>query len=132
MGTNYYWHPTVPEPCSHCGRPYRAEPLHIGKSSSGWYFSLHVTDDIPDLHTWESVWLTGTILDEYGEKLTPAEMLLVITARSRPDPVDWSDLELKRNYAERGRNNLVRHSMVLDDRCVGHGETWSLIMGEFS
>jgi hypothetical protein len=36
MGTNYYLHNQQPE----------FEPIHIGKSSGGWYFSLHTYSDI--------------------------------------------------------------------------------------
>lgn len=37
MGTNYYYYQDV---CPHCGKPDKK--LHIGKSSGGWYFSLHI------------------------------------------------------------------------------------------
>lgn len=40
MGTNYYLHSQ--DPCEHCGRSY--PELHIGKSSAGWVFALHVGD----------------------------------------------------------------------------------------
>ena len=39
MGTNYYFEDSS-EVCECCGRG--AESLHIGKSSGGWCFSLHV------------------------------------------------------------------------------------------
>lgn len=41
MGTNYYLH--WPEKrCDHCGSvSSRRDPLHIGKSSAGWHFSLN-------------------------------------------------------------------------------------------
>ena len=42
MGTNYYLHRPRTNECEHCGRADEAPPLHIGKSSSGWCFSLHV------------------------------------------------------------------------------------------
>jgi len=56
MGVNYYWHDTV---CGTYG--HLREPIHIGKSSAGWCFSLHVselhveegTDPLPsDLEGW--------------------------------------------------------------------------------
>ncbi len=54
MGTNYYLH-EKPD-CECCGRPFEA--LHIGKSSSGWCFSLHVMpeDMINTLDDWRSKW----------------------------------------------------------------------------
>lgn len=53
MGTNYYLH-TKPD-CECCGRGF--EPLHIGKSSGGWCFSLHVMpeDNINTLDDWGEI-----------------------------------------------------------------------------
>ena len=42
MGTNYYLHKKPP--CEACG--HEPAPLHIGKSSGGWCFSLHVIPEI--------------------------------------------------------------------------------------
>ena len=44
MGTNYYWQES--EPCAACGRGY--EQVHVGKSSAGWCFSLHVSNHCVD------------------------------------------------------------------------------------
>lgn len=117
-----------------------AERLHIGKSSGGWCFALHVTDTIRSLEDWKSKWAEGVIVDEYGTEYTPEEMLQVITGRSRPEPVRVSPLDpyyksvedlLEKNHAELGPNNLLRHKIGL--HCCGHGAgTWDLIEGEFS
>jgi len=50
MGTNYYAHF---EPCPHCGRAKRVE--HIGKSSGGWTFSFHATEEIRSWEDWQRV-----------------------------------------------------------------------------
>jgi len=139
MGTNYYW-TEQGEPCACCGRPF--ERLHIGKSSGGWCFSLHVIPDqgINDLADWETRWAKpGSIIeDEYGERITPETMRRVITERSWPRPKDkmpygytsWEEF-YRRNHAFLGPNGLLRHQV--DGRfCVGNGEgTWDLLPGDF-
>lgn len=131
MGTNYYLESTPP--CECCKRAYPA--LHIGKSSGGWCFSLHVdqSNNLNSLADWVALWSVpgAVILDEYGRTLTPDEMFNVITKRkgwypSGPDGFAWSA-----NHAELGPNGLVRHQ--IGQYCIGHGEgTWDLIPGEFS
>jgi len=148
MGTNYYFDYNT---CVHCGRAEKT--LHIGKSSMGWCFSLHV---IPDMNlnnfkdwqqTLSSPLIPGRIHDEYGKDIMVAEMLLVITDRDGKvgvgDPPSfggpplfegyssWEDFHEK-NQSLQGPRGLSRHK--IDGRhCIGHGEgTWDLIAGEFS
>ncbi len=142
MGTNYYLHKKAD--CECCGRPY--DFLHIGKSSGGWCFSLHVIPDenINTLDDWRNLWGApgAYIRNEYGEKLSISDMELIITARLGGAPFDdryWEneyytdegDFHYK-NKSQRGPNNLLRHQN--DGRhCVGHGDgTWDYIAGEFS
>lgn len=141
MGTNYYLH-QKPD-CECCGLPY--EPLHIGKSSGGWCFSLHIIpeDGINALDDWIKLWQQpgSYVRNEYGERVPPDEMLAIITDRSRDR--DWDDpgwLESgyrseqdfhARNHSERGPNGLVRHRIGY--YCQAHGDgTWDCIAGEFS
>ena len=143
MGTNYYLH-DKPD-CECCGRPY--EPKHIGKSSAGWCFSLHVMpeDGINTLDDWRRLWSTpgAYILDEYGRSVPAADMEDWITKRGRDsdwsDPRRWSgpfgyssEAEFHaRNMSERGPNGLLRHQ--IGRHCIAHGEgTWDYIVGEFS
>lgn len=137
MGTNYYYHEKPP--CECCDRPFKA--LHIGKSSAGWCFSLHVIPEegINSLDDWRRKWLVGgVILDEYGGKVSPEEMLAVITKRERQEQWDkapfmydsWDSFHAI-NGSQKGPGGLVRHA--IGRYCVGHGEgTWDLIPGEFS
>lgn len=112
MGTNYYLHRDV---CPHCKRS--DSPLHIGKSSAGWCFALHVDEEagINSLADWQALWASpgSKIMNEYGDNISPPEMLATITERIHP-------------------RGLSRH--IKDGRhCVGNGDgTYDLIRGEFS
>lgn len=143
MGTNYYLkrEPNVCPACHHDSGP---PALHIGKSSGGWCFSLHVEPSDPDhphdLDEWRKLFKTpGSLIeDEYGEQLTSDKMLQIITERSRPvheeKPYGYSSWEEfhRRNRSVPGPNGLVRHSAD-GGHCVGHGSgTWDLITGYFS
>jgi len=140
MGTNYYHETGV---CEHCG--HAKQRRHIGKSSFGWCFSLHVEPDDPTFpHSWDD-WMRdlkafGRIVDEGGTTLTTRELADVVTNRGingrycHKDAIDQdpSDAWLIENHAELGPYGVVRHR--IDGRhCIGHGEgTWDLIRGEFS
>ena len=144
MGTNYYWHNK--RPCPTCG--HAEEPIHIGKSSAGWCFSLHVYPDdldlkIHDLDDWrEKFAIPGThVEDEYGRRVAPEEMLKEISGRElgkrwrrgRSFSGYTSEGHFHaQNHSERGPKGLLRHAV--DSRhCIGHGRgTWDLIVGEFS
>lgn len=128
MGTNFY---LIEAACSHCGR--ERERLHIGKSSAGWCFTLHVTPvkGIYDLEDWITRWSKpgALIVDEYGRTVPPDTMLKTVTLRSwplrnRPDSFHRS------NDSEPGPHGLLRHR--LGRFCVKHGAgTWDCVVGEF-
>jgi hypothetical protein len=129
MGTNYYLHKEN-DTCPTCG--HKEAPLHIGKSSAGWCFALAVypDDGIRDLPNWIERWSAEGVLirDEYGQDVTPAEMLEVVTERSCSVP--WSTEGLIRNSAVRGPNNLARHR--IDGTCLSHGAgTWDCLTAGF-
>lgn len=133
MGTNYYHFETeAGDPCERCG--HRKGKRHIGKSAGGWCFSLHVypEDGIRDLDDWRDRWWKGgTICDEYGGRILPEEMDLIIRLRSWPEVAHDREF-LTRNYAIPGPNGLLR-SKIDNRHCVGHGDgPWDLIVGEFS
>lgn len=124
MGTNYYLRTNICECCN------RYDERHIGKSSSGWHFSLRIYqyDDvsIQSLADWQEEWKKGKIYNEYGHEVTPSEMLKNITERSwNTSCVPCSDT------CEPGLNNLLRHK-IDGQHCVGHGEgTWDYFVGDF-
>lgn len=144
MGTNYYLHEKV---CPTCGRG-EADPRHIGKSSSGWCFALHVipAEGLNDLDDWVARWSLpdAAILDEYNRTVSTVEMFRIITERSHPPPpVDGRTAQerdqrvryLRENYAEEGPNGLLRHSLMRGDMrdMKGRGAgTWDLLEGDFS
>lgn len=139
MGTNYYLEGYKPrqlasEPCE--------QRLHIGKSSYGWCFALHVIPEqgILDLSDWEVLFQSPdySIHDEYGSLLQPYEMMEVIQNREmapagKSFQPQRSDEWLARNFAVEGPNGLARSKVSAESRCIGHGEgPWDLIEGEFS
>ena len=142
MGTNYYLHDEQKCPC--CGR--ESDPRHIGKSSHGWCFALHVIPEegINDLEDWEKLLaVPGVIIkDEYDREISVESIMGIITKRSY-------DISVYKEYAIGSspyRNMEEYHysndSMIgpsglcrskLNSRCIKHGNgTWDCIVGEFS
>ena len=144
MGTNYYAVVGQQETiCPHFDRPGHIEETrwHIGKSSFGWCFSLHVGSSeephIPrTLEAWKDVFARCIrIEDEYGREYTPAEIERVVTERRSPDALEGTERDpewLRMNHAVPGPNGLARH-YIDHYHCVGHGDgTYDLITGVFS
>jgi hypothetical protein len=141
MGTNFYLKTSV---CSSCGRGDK--DLHIGKSSFGWAFSLHVDPEngIKDLPDWERLFSnpSNVIIDEYRRAISVTEMLDTITNRKGnvlkdgPAPGYKSKEEmLERNFAVLDeKHGLLRSDKDRpESRCIGHGSgPWDLVTGEFS
>lgn len=114
---------------------YEPPRLHIGKSSGGWCFCLHVYPDdhgLPkDLDGWMEAFDRGTIVDEYGVVQDPTFMLAWISDRPGKEPPVWGAAEYRMNNAVPGPRGLVRHA-IQDGHCIGHGDgTYDLIVGEF-
>ena len=141
MGTNYYATKGAKEPCECCGRPWEEERIHIGKSSGGWCFSLHVDPEmgINDWPDWERELASGAwkIVEEYGVELDLSELRKVVTERHHAKGeggirVTKEEADFHRaNQSERGPRGLHRHR--IGDHCIKHGAgTWDCIRGEFS
>lgn len=114
MGTNFYWY--AKEKCNHCDREY--DPIHIGKSTYGWVFSLHITNEIKSLDDWKAKWQTpgSYIKNSYGDIISIEEMLNII--ENRKPAVG---------------NKLLRHNFETDSQLVNRGSgTWDCFSGEFS
>lgn len=139
MGTNYY---LKTDCCDKCGRG--DGPLHIGKSSMGWCFSLHVDAErgINSLEDWEKLFRdpVARIEDEYGKRVWPDEMLDTIknrrgTVGEKKEPTmfykDLQDMLQKNGAVIVKEFGLLRRR--LSSHCVGHGDgPWDLCAGEFS
>ncbi len=112
MGTNFYWY-EKPK-CECCKRGY--DGTHIGKSSWGWRFALHVTDEIRNLKDWEMMFSKpgSYIENEYGDVIPVDEMLRTIRREG------WDMPAMNRSQVD-GRH------------CIGHGDgLYDLCRGEFS
>ena len=146
MGTNYYL-VDKSQICPHCGHNPNPE-LHIGKSSAGWHFGLHVYPDMqPKVLGGKSLltlddWIklfdcpNVEIKDEYGAVISKEDMLDCIKNRGRSErPMDiMGDIPrmMARGICEWGLNNLLR-SKIDGHHCIGHGEgTWDYEVGDFS
>lgn len=155
MGTNYYlvYNEKVTDTCHCCGHETtKQKELHLGESSGGWTFALHVYPE-QGIHTWADVLYEilqvtgkgGWIKHEYGTEVEIEMFVDIVTDRSSDYTLEHSiaiatayntwykdvDDYLKRNNAVAGPNNLLRHK--LDQYCIGHGGgTYDYLVGEFS
>lgn len=95
MSINYYW---LEDGKSHCNSCECHERVHIGKSSIGWKFLLHLYSDRPieSLEEWKILWELGRIEDEYGRKVEVKEMLEII------DPTVSENLKAHNDYGGYG------------------------------
>lgn len=141
MGTNYYSvRRGIEEMEPEAFWAIRDEPegdevLHIGKSSGGWCFTLHVMPErgIEDLWNWFEILIDPerVIIDEYHQVIPFNEMMQTITGRSWPREKNWTPADYERNNAEPGPNNLARHR--IGRHCRSHGlGTWDCVEGRFS
>lgn len=134
MGTNYYLHG---KECPCCGRT--DEPLHIGKSSAGWHFALHIIPEmkINSLEDWIALWESDEyhIENEYGKRIEADEMIDIITNRKGKIPLEkkpygynsWEHFH-NQNQSEEGLNGLIAHRY----RAKRTNGTYDLIEGDFS
>ena len=155
MGLNFYlvYPEQVDVECHCCGHVKQEhKKLHLGKSSNGWTFALHVYPE-QGIHTWgdvlyEALQATGKggwIKDEYGTEVEIDMFVDIVTERSSHYTIEhniaiatayniwYKDVAdfLRKKEAVAGPNNLLRHK--IDQYCVGHGEgTYDYIVGEFS
>lgn len=137
MGANYYWHDK--RPCECCERPFPG--IHIGKSSGGWVFSLHIDPEngIYNLDDWLKRFYEekSYIVDEYGDEVPVDTMVDLITNRGSWSTRDFTVRPLTEDearYACEGPDGLLRHKIDTSrEFCVAHGPgSWDLMVGYFS
>jgi hypothetical protein len=159
MSTNYYlvYNETIDNTCPCCGHGIvKKKELHLGKSSSGWTFALHVYPE-QGIYTWADIMYEcvyaikdgGWIRDEYGTEVeyemftgivedrgsdkTLSEKVAFMNIPGWHSPMAYRSVEemLQRNNAVAGPNNLLRHK--IDQYCIGQGDgTYDYLVGEFS
>ena len=80
MGNNYYARYGL---CLHCSR---YEEIHIGKSSAGWQFMFHATEEIKSYKDWlKFLSRKGTkIYDEYNKEVSLEEFKKLIAEKQKP------------------------------------------------
>lgn len=153
MGTNYYFYTAERELPMDSGElegdgRWR---IHIGLSSAGWCFGLHIYPDagIDDLPDWVKFFdsVEGRIEDEYHRLITVPQLLDIIRDRGSEELAKtaweenrisrtgyysgWADFH-SRNNSFPGPRGMLR-SKVDHLRCVKNGEgTWDCFVGEFS
>jgi len=144
MGTNYYSIVKESEECPHCNHSTPRTEKHIGKSSFGWCFQLHVypEESINSLNDWLPYFDKYIIEDEYGKTVSKEDILRIITEPKRSNNRNNSSSQigsslirsqfLDHYQAVEGPYNLLR-SRIDNTHCIGHGEgTYDYIVGEFS
>jgi hypothetical protein len=136
MGTNYFLHS---QKCPHCGIE-RKDKMHLGKSSAGWCFSLHVYPEL-ELNDWFDMWEYISfcteeedyeIQDEYGDTIDPALFFTIVWDRHCKVPFSWSHFH--KNHAIPGPFGLARHP-IDGQHCIGNAgpnAPIDYIVGEFS
>ena len=86
------------------------EILHVGKSSYGWYFSLHVIPErgINTLRDWLPILQNGVIHNEYGETISYENMLRTIKRDEDPEVGSWGikpDINKENTHIEYSANS---------------------------
>jgi hypothetical protein len=136
MGTNYFLHS---EQCPHCGIEQK-DKMHLGKSSAGWCFGLHVYPGL-ELIDWHDMWSYISfcveeqgheIKNEYGETILPEVFFAIVWDRhsEQPHDAEW----LRMNHAQPGPFGLARY-LVDGQHCIGNAGQYApidYIVGEFS
>lgn len=133
MGTNFYAHV---DPCGECG--HAATVVHIGKSSRGWVFSLHVGGDAPEhLRGWTTfLKRKGVVIkDEYSRVVSLEDLLEIITKRAGRERGTTSSTSMGEGAFFDPYVGLWRVSpngAWSNHRTPVMGKTYDLCRGEFS
>ncbi len=112
MGTNFY---VRINPCKTCGES--KEVIHIGKSSMGWTFTFHATDEITSYKQWLEVLSNKDvkIFDEYDREVSLKSFKELVESKTNE----------KYNHAIECADDIYDKSYLDED---GH----SMSEGEFS
>ncbi len=107
MGTNYYAREGI---CKSCG--HAKKETHIGKSSWGWTFSFHATDEIRSWKEWYGFLKQKDIeiYDEYDGKTSLLDLSALVNSKRKE------------------KNN---HAKLYPENCFLDGEGNSMSKEEF-
>jgi hypothetical protein len=115
MGTNYY---VKSERCNCCD--HKPDDFHIGKSSYGWYFTMHVTYTITNFQDM-LIFLVDNrynIYNEYGDKVELEDIIRTICCRSGNNTAE--NYYENSIYCELGQYGLVKFKVGFG--CIGSSE----------
>lgn len=120
MGTNYYW---IKDACDKCGRG--DDSIHIGKSSFGWTFNFHGTDEIRSWKEWREALAGQKIEDECGRTITLDELATLVHAKL--SGINHARIVLGRNLTDADRKYMVDYPTDMLVRYSGLrflGDSW--------
>ena len=142
MGTNYYlvkgdWpEPLVPRAplavdIAAIAELARPATIHIGKSSYGWAFSLHVYPEV-GIRTWDKMAELITLLERDGWRIEDEYRGRIPVVGNGHDVTIWDIIKRSGGRWKPAHSEYSRHTV--DGRhCIGHGEgLWDYCVGDFS
>lgn len=138
MGTNYYVKTKQKQLVDGWMQPII---LHIGKSSYGWYFSLHIIPQygLNELEDWKNFLKGKVIHDEYGRVISYNKMIKTIVRDFNEKKGLWGmkkdyqyGLVIDQSFGYKtcvGKYGL--HYVIGTDRELGKDGCYTLVKGEF-
>ena len=123
LTNGYVWNNTYYKDIDSLNKDYY-HVLHIGKSSSGWHFSLCIypTIGINNLEDWKKVWSSSNfkIYMESDEEISEEELMSYIVNRQYPGEID-EDKILKQNNDMAEKAGIGRRFDTYDQLLLFNG-----------
>ena len=106
MGTNYY---ARVEPCKTCGVP--KQEIHIGKSSAGWTFTFHATEDIRSYKDWLKFLSSKEIriFDEYDREVSLKKFKDLVESKRNEEHNHAKEYSGGGSYVDNEGNSMSPH-----------------------
>lgn len=133
MGTNYFVKTGNKKKvvCEYGCEHIIDEQLHIGKSSYGWKFCLHIMPEknINELKDWINILKNGKITNEYGEEVSFDKMMDIIKNPPIPNDLEevYKEISPFGDMRIDGDNRLYYYKDTL-----GKDGGYVIVVGEFS
>ncbi len=102
MGTNFYAREEICDKCNHAKKE-----THIGKSSFGWTFSFHATDDIRSAKEW-FMFLSQKdvkIFDEYDREISFIDFAELVNSKKK-EPNNHTEEHPEGNFLDDELNSM--------------------------